>query len=173
MLFYGPPGTGKTSVILALAHDLFGPEMFKARVMELNASDERGINTIREKVKKFAQQTIAQKPASCLYPCPPFKIIILDEADSLTTEAQNALRRVMEVFTRLTRFCLICNYVSKYILCCVRFILYRIVDPIASRCAKFRFTPLQAPVAFVRLKEICEKENVICGEEVFLIFYKK
>lgn len=153
LLFYGPPGTGKTSVILALAHDMFGPEMYKQRVMELNASDERGINTIREKVKKFAQQSIATKPAGYPYPCPAFKIIILDEADSLTSDAQSALRRVMEVFTRITRFCLICNYVSK------------IVDPIASRCAKFRFAPLMTEAASQRLKDICKQENVVCGDE--------
>jgi replication factor C subunit 2/4 len=91
------------------------PEMFKQRVMELNASDERGINTIREKVKRFAQQAIAGKPTGYPYPCPPFKIIILDEADSLTTDAQTALRRVIEVHTKVTRFCLVCNYVSKFL----------------------------------------------------------
>ncbi|KAH7826737.1 Replication factor C subunit 4, RFC4 [Monocercomonoides exilis] len=153
LLFYGPPGTGKTSVILALAHDLFGPEMFRQRVMELNASDERGIDAIREKVKRFAQQSISAKPEGYPFPCPPFKLIILDEADSLTTDAQNALRRVIEVHTRVTRFCLICNYVSK------------IIDPLASRCAKSRFFPLPKEISLERLKHICNTEGVKCGDE--------
>jgi len=116
MLFYGPPGTGKTSTILALARQLFGPDNFKSRVLELNASDERGISIVREKVKNFARQTPrAQVVASDgkTYPCPPYKIIILDEADSMTQDAQGALRRIMETYARITRFCLVCNYVTR------------------------------------------------------------
>jgi replication factor C subunit 2/4 len=133
MLFYGPPGTGKTSTILALARQLFGrviilvfhclhltsvhsPDNFRSRVLELNASDERGISIVREKVKNFARQTPrAQAVASDgkEYPCPPYKIIILDEADSMTQDAQAALRRIMETYARITRFCLICNYVTR------------------------------------------------------------
>ena len=83
MLFYGPPGTGKTSTILALARELYGPELFPSRVLELNASDERGITIVREKVKDFAKQQISNAPVSKSYreryPCPPFKIIVLDE----------------------------------------------------------------------------------------------
>ena len=90
MLFYGPPGTGKTSTILALAKQLYGPEMMKSRVLELNASDERGISIVREKVKNFARMQLTNPPAGYRdkYPCPPFKIIILDEADSMTQDAQ-------------------------------------------------------------------------------------
>ena len=116
MLFYGPPGTGKTSTILALARQLFGPDNFKSRVLELNASDERGISIVREKVKNFARQTPrAQAVASDgkTYPCPPYKIIILDEADSMTQDAQGALRRIMETYAGITRFCLVCNYVTR------------------------------------------------------------
>ncbi|XP_067669616.1 replication factor C subunit 4-like [Haliotis asinina] len=152
LLFYGPPGTGKTSTILAAARDLFGPEIFRSRVLELNASDERGIDVVREKVKSFAMLT-AGGSRSDGKPCPPFKIVILDEADSMTAAAQAALRRTMEKESRTTRFCLICNYVS------------RIIEPITSRCAKFRFKPLSEEILTKRLKLICEKENVNCDEK--------
>ena len=150
MLFYGPPGTGKTSTILALAKELYGPEMMKARVLELNASDERGISIVREKVKNFARMQLTNPPPgyNSKYPCPPFKIIILDEADSMTQDAQSALRRTMETYSKITRFCLICNYVT------------RIIDPLASRCSKFRFKSLDQGNAKKRLEDIAEKEGV-------------
>ncbi|KAI1804027.1 putative replication factor protein [Daldinia bambusicola] len=150
MLFYGPPGTGKTSTILALAKELYGPEMMKSRVLELNASDERGISIVREKVKDFARMQLTNPPAGYKnrYPCPPFKIIILDEADSMTQDAQSALRRTMETYSKITRFCLICNYVT------------RIIDPLASRCSKFRFKSLDQGNAKKRLEEIASKEGV-------------
>ncbi|KAF5675030.1 replication factor C subunit 2 [Fusarium heterosporum] len=150
MLFYGPPGTGKTSTVLALAKELYGPELIKSRVLELNASDERGISIVREKVKNFArmQLTNAAPGYKEKYPCPPFKIIILDEADSMTQDAQSALRRTMETYSKITRFCLICNYVT------------RIIDPLASRCSKFRFKSLDQSNAKKRLEEIAEKEGV-------------
>ncbi|KAL5614599.1 hypothetical protein BROUX41_004697 [Berkeleyomyces rouxiae] len=154
MLFYGPPGTGKTSTILALAKELYGPEMMKSRVLELNASDERGISIVREKVKDFARMQLTNPPPSYKnkYPCPPFKIIILDEADSMTQDAQSALRRTMETYSKITRFCLICNYVT------------RIIDPLASRCSKFRFKSLDQGNAKKRLEEIAEKEGVPVDE---------
>ena len=150
MLFYGPPGTGKTSTILALAKQLYGPSMFPSRVLELNASDERGISIVREKVKNFARQQLSNPPSNYTdkYPCPPYKIIILDEADSMTQDAQSALRRTMETYSKITRFCLICNYVT------------RIIDPLASRCSKFRFKCLDQGNARKRLEEIAEKEGV-------------
>lgn len=150
MLFYGPPGTGKTSTILALAKELYGPEFVKQRVLELNASDERGISIVREKVKDFARMQLVNPPPGYKdrYPCPPFKIIILDEADSMTQDAQSALRRTMETYSKITRFCLICNYVT------------RIIDPLASRCSKFRFKSLDQGNARKRLEEIAEKEGV-------------
>merc|ERR1711977_516166 len=93
MLFYGPPGTGKTSTVLALAKELYGPELIKSRVLELNASDERGISIVREKVKDFARMQLSNPPAGPAgeeyrrkYPCPPYKIVVLDEADSMTQD---------------------------------------------------------------------------------------
>ncbi|UQC80082.1 replication factor C [Colletotrichum lupini] len=150
MLFYGPPGTGKTSTVLALAKELYGPEMIKSRVLELNASDERGISIVREKVKDFArmQLTNPTNEYKKRYPCPPFKIIILDEADSMTQDAQSALRRTMETYSKITRFCLICNYVT------------RIIDPLASRCSKFRFKSLDQTNTKKRLEDISENEGV-------------
>ncbi|KAF8739473.1 hypothetical protein AX14_009456 [Amanita brunnescens Koide BX004] len=156
MLFYGPPGTGKTSTILALARQLFGPDNFRNRVLELNASDERGINIVREKIKNFARQTPRAKAVSAdgiVYPCPPYKIIILDEADSMTQDAQGALRRIMETYARITRFCLVCNYVT------------RIIEPVASRCSKFRFTPLDSGSAHSRLSYIAATEHVNVSDE--------
>ncbi|KAI8374187.1 replication factor C subunit 2 [Radiomyces spectabilis] len=145
LLFYGPPGTGKTSTILALAHELYGPIM-RSRILELNASDERGIQIIREKVKDFSRSTVTQTVSG--YPCPRFKIVILDEADSMTNDAQSALRRTMETYSATTRFCLICNYVS------------RIIEPITSRCAKFRFKPLPMDDLTLRINMICDSEKV-------------
>ncbi|KAH8338838.1 hypothetical protein KR074_003255 [Drosophila pseudoananassae] len=146
MLLYGPPGTGKTSTILAAGRQIFG-DMYKSRILELNASDERGINVVRTKIKTFSQLAASSvRPDG--RPCPPFKIIILDEADSMTHAAQSALRRTMEKESQSTRFCLICNYVS------------RIIVPITSRCSKFRFKSLGEEKVIARLKFICEQEGV-------------
>ncbi|KAF6163486.1 hypothetical protein GIB67_029335 [Kingdonia uniflora] len=104
MLFYYPPGAGKTTTVLAIAHQLFDPELYKFRVLELNASDDRGINVVRTKIKDSVAVVIGTGGRQGGYPCPPYKIIILDEADSMTEDAQNALRRTMETYSRVTRF---------------------------------------------------------------------
>lgn len=148
LLFYGPPGTGKTSTVLALARTLFGPDTYKDRILELNASDERGISVVRDKVKNFAQVAVGRGKTQAGYPCPPFKIIILDEADTMTPDAQSALRRTMETYSTVTRFCLICNYVT------------RIIEPLASRCAKFRFSALAETAMLKRLRYIAQEEEV-------------
>jgi DNA polymerase III, gamma/tau subunits len=150
MLFYGPPGTGKTTSALALARDLYG-ENYKQYFLELNASDERGIDVIRTKVKEFARTLVPTETG--------FKIILLDEADNMTTDAQQALRRMMEMYGKATRFILLCNYLSK------------IIDPIQSRTALFRFTPLKREDIIKRLKFICEKEGVNCTKDGLELIY--
>jgi len=151
LLFAGPAGTGKTTAAHALAHDLYG-ENYRQYMLELNASDERGINVIREKVKEFAR---SKTP-----PGIPFKIVLLDEADNMTADAQQALRRLMELYSANTRFILIANYPSK------------IIDPIQSRCAFFRFQPLKKEDVVARLKYIAENEGVDYEPEALEAIYE-
>ncbi len=151
LLFAGPPGTGKTTAAHCLAHDLFG-ENYRQYMLELNASDERGIDVIRSKVKEFARTRV---PGNI-----PFKIVLLDEADNMTADAQQALRRLMEMYTASTRFILIANYPSK------------IIEPIQSRCAVFRFTPLKKEDVVSRLKWIADQEKVKYQEEALETIYE-
>jgi len=151
MLFYGPPGTGKTTTALALVKELFGPKVFTYRVKEMNASDDRGIKAVREKIKTFAKLKVTRKDPN--YLCPPYKVIILDEADSMTHDAQAALRRTMEEYIKDTRFILCCNYVS------------RIIEPLQSRCQKYYFKPLGKDGIRKRLLHICEQEGVDMQED--------
>ena len=144
LIFFGPSGCGKTSTILALLKELFG-ENYKNRIIELNASDERGINIIRDKIKIYAKQSINICDNN-----PPWKVIILDEADTMTTDSQFALRRIIEQYSKITRFCMICNYSNK------------IIDPIISRCSLFRFVPLSYNDILNKLNFICKNENFNC-----------
>ena len=143
-IFAGPPGTGKTTSALCLARDLYG-DVYREHIMELNASDERGINVVRETVKTFARmKSIGEIP---------FKIMILDEADNMTGDAQQALRRTMERFTETCRFIMCANYSGK------------IIEPIQSRCAPFRFTYLPREEHDRYLKEIADKEKLKLSNE--------
>lgn len=145
IIISGLPGIGKTTSIHCLAHQLLGPA-YKEGVLELNASDERGIDVVRSKIKSFAQKKVTLPPGR-------HKIIILDEADSMTAGAQQALRRTMEIFSNTTRFALACNQSNK------------IIEPIQSRCAILRFTKLSDAQLMKRLLEICDLEKVQYNED--------
>ena len=144
LLFTGPAGTGKTTCSLAMAKEMFGEE-WRGNFIELNASDERGIDVVRGKIKEFAR-TAPLGTAE-------FKIIFMDEADALTSDAQAALRRTMEKYSKICRFVLSCNYSSK------------IIDPIQSRCAVFRFSPLTVGDVSEYLGMIIKKENITIEED--------
>jgi replication factor C small subunit len=143
-IFAGPPGTGKTTAALCLARDLYG-EAYREHMMELNASDERGIDVVRETVKTFARVKSMGEI--------PFKIMILDEADNMTSDAQQALRRTMERYTETCRFVMCANYSGK------------IIEPIQSRCAPFRFTYLPREDHDRYLKDIATKEKAKLSAE--------
>jgi len=151
LLFAGPAGTGKSTLALIVVKELF-KENWKENYLELNASDERGINVVREKVKNFARTKSLGNV--------PFKIIFLDEADALTPEAQQALRRTMENFSTTCRFILSCNYSSK------------IIDPIQSRCAMFRFKLLEKKAIEKVIEKIARSENLTVTPEAMEMLYE-
>ena len=139
LLLHGPPGTGKTSMIMACARHMYGDQL-KTHMLELNASDERGINTVRNRIKQFAStgQFFDKK----------IKLIVLDEADMMTTDAQMALRCIIEKYARTTRFCIICNNITS------------IIDALQSRCLKFVFKPIARTFLSKKAREIIKKEKI-------------
>ena len=150
-LFAGPAGTGKSTLALITVRSLFG-EAWRENYLELNASDERGIDVIRQKVKDFARTKAIENV--------PFKVIFLDEADALTREAQQALRRTMENYTHTCRFIMSCNYSSN------------IIDPIQSRCVVFRFKLLEKKDISEIVKRIAENEKLKISEDAYQTLYE-
>ncbi|MBA42975.1 MAG: replication factor C small subunit [Magnetococcales bacterium] len=147
LLFYGPPGTGKTSTIMACARELYGKYMH-LMVMELNASDDRGIEVVRNKIKQFVSSGNAFYGTTVEEKDNIFKLVILDETDAMTDDAQAILRQVVEKYTHNARFCLICNYIKK-------------INPaLQSRCTSFRFSPLQVDQMKIKLDSIVDNENL-------------
>ena len=151
IMFAGPAGTGKSTLALIIVKELF-KEKWKENYLELNASDERGIDVVRQKVKDFART----KAIGTV----PFKVIFLDEADALTTEAQQALRRTMENYSNTCRFIMSCNYSSK------------IIDPIQSRCVVFRFKLLEKKDIITVIKRITENEKLKITDEALETLYE-
>jgi len=151
LMFAGPAGTGKSTLALIIVKELF-KETWRDNYLELNASDERGIDVIRQKVKDFARTKAIENI--------PFKVIFLDEADALTKEAQQALRRTMENFTNTCRFIMSCNYSSS------------IIDPIQSRCVVFRFKLLEKKDVAEVIKKIAEKEKLKVDDGAFQTLYE-
>jgi len=145
VIIAGPPGVGKTTTILALSRQLLGAS-FKDAVLELNASNERGIDVVRSRIKMFAQQKVT-------LPKGRHKMIILDEADSMTEAAQQALRRTMEIYSNTTRFALACNNSAK------------IIEPIQSRCAMLRYSKLSDAQVLAKLIDVCKRESVEYTED--------
>jgi replication factor C small subunit len=143
MLFAGPAGTGKTTSSIAIAKELYG-EDWSEHFLELNASDERGIDVVRDRIKSFARTSFGGAN---------YRIIFLDEADALTSDAQSALRRTMEQFSNNVRFILSCNYSSQ------------IIDPIQSRCAVFRFAPLSDEAVAEQVREVAAAEGIEVTED--------
>jgi replication factor C small subunit len=151
LLFAGPAGTGKSTLALIIVKQLFG-ERWRDNYLELNASDERGIDVVRQKVKDFARTKAIGNV--------PFKVIFLDEADALTREAQQALRRTMESYTNTCRFIMSCNYSS------------RIIDPIQSRCVVFRFKLLEKKDISARIRYIADQEKLVLSNDAFETLYE-
>ncbi|KAI9785470.1 MAG: hypothetical protein M1839_009211 [Geoglossum umbratile] len=175
LLLYGPPGTGKTSTILALARRIYGNKNMRQMVLELNASDDRGIEVVREQIKTFASKSFRKRPLGArpqsnvssgtkqIFTAAPqpgspnslatYKLIILDEADAMTSTAQMALRRIMERYTANTRFCVIANYTHK------------LSPALLSRCTRFRFSPLKEGDIRSLVDKVIEEEQVKISED--------
>lgn len=156
LLFYGPPGTGKTSLIIAVAKHYY-KEDFDNMILVLNASEERGIETVRNRIKQFViTKGIPENPNT-----PPFKLIILDEIDAMTEDAQAILRKVIEKYVSNVRFCFICNYLKK-------------INPaIQSRCVIFRFNPIPFENMHDFIINICKKENMKITSNALKLIIKR
>ncbi|KAH6651458.1 P-loop containing nucleoside triphosphate hydrolase protein [Truncatella angustata] len=155
LLLYGPPGTGKTSTILALSRRIYGEHNMRQMVLELNASDDRGIDVVREQIKTFAstKQIFTMGASSRPGGMASYKLIILDEADAMTNTAQMALRRIMEKYTANTRFCIIANYTHK------------LSPALLSRCTRFRFSPLKEVDIRVLVDKVILEEDVKISDD--------
>jgi len=145
LLFYGPSGTGKTSTIIAMAKTIY-KEKYNLMVLELNASDNRNIQVVRKIIKEFASCKTLFNTG--------YKLIILDEVDSMTNDAQFCLRRIMETYSENVRFCFICNFIGK------------IIPAIQSRCSKFKFANLNTQQIYLKLDKIMEEENIKINKNV-------
>jgi replication factor C small subunit len=152
LLFYGPPGVGKTTIALSLAKHLYG-DKYSQYTLVLNATDERGIKMVRERIKTFARFL-------CDSSVFPFKLIILDEADALTNDSQYALRRIIDDFSRSTRFIIICNYLNK------------LINPIISRFRTFQFKQISLNSANIILQKIIKKEKLLVSDEQISKIYE-
>lgn len=166
MLFYGPPGTGKTTMINICAKELYG-EYYQCMVMELNASDDRGIDIVRSKIKQFVTSSnvyFTQNIGSSNSPVSAsniLKLVILDEIDAMTQDAQSILKKIMETYSYNTRFCLICNYIQN------------INESLQSRCSTFRFSPILDKDLRIKINEIKYKENVNISDSAVDIIIKR
>ena len=153
LLFYGPPGTGKTTTVKACAIQLFGKDRVRGNVLELNASDDRGIDVVRNQIKEFSSTTsiFSMKPSGST--SATVKLVVLDEADQMSSDAQAALRRVIEKYTKNVRFVIICNHINK------------LIPALQSRCTRFRFGPVKKAQMMPRLREIMTMEGVKFTDE--------
>ena len=158
-LFYGPSGTGKTSAVTSFCNELYGKCNMDQYILSINASYDRGIDMVRNKIKPFCKRSTT--PFTRNNNTIDYKFVILDEADTLTQDAQNALRRCIEIYSYNTRFCFLCNYVCN------------IITPILSRCSVCHFRPVIKPLALAFLASVCEKEEVACSEEQLELVYDK
>jgi len=149
LIFYGPNGVGKSTLIKIITNTIFSSETFKQNVLFLSASEQRGIGVVRQEIKNFAKQSVYLNEGC-------FKIVVLDEVDSMSFEAQSALRRIMETYSKTTRFCFICNSIN------------RISNPIVSRCVKFLFKPIPENEISNRLNYIAECENLSNNKKEFI-----